>query len=213
MKLDLHTDSPEAYIAEACPLDLAAAVADLKAWDDHAVRVADYLFNAWVLTYSLRPNDQEGLDDLEYALHHALERAPAAASLQPDLRARWSAYLDLVHNRARLFGGDAEMCDILGRKHVMEILGHLVAGESNQNEMDQSALREARGISHERMSQVLRQMEGRGLISRRRHGKENRVRLTDKGRDMAPPSAVSNAASQAFHNPFDLTHLDRRIAA
>jgi hypothetical protein len=198
MTLDLHTDSPEAYLAEACPMDLANAIHALAEWDDLSSRVADYLFNAWTLTHCMRPDDREGLDDLEYTLNLALDRPSPA--LREAWHSRWSAYRDLLHNRARLYGGASDVEALLARKHVVQVLSELARMPS---ETQQSRLRETLGVSHERLSQVLRQMEGRGLISRRRQGRENLVELSESGRRYLPaqPLGVNPAGREGMSNP------------
>ncbi len=209
MDIDLHTDSPEPYIAEATPLDLANAIHRLLAWDAHALRVADYLFNAWVLIQVRREEDAQGLGDLEYALHNALERARSRASLPESWRARWSGYHDLVGNRARLRPGQSEIADLLARKHVPEILGYLAraVGETRQTE-----LRDAHGLSHERLSQILRQLETRQIIRRRRQGKENMIALTESGQRHAPqPQAEHSLAGRT--GMADPTALDAYLEA
>jgi len=208
MAIDLHTDSPEAYLAEASPLDLANAIHALDQWDDLACRVADYLFNAWVLIHCMRPDDREGLDDLEYTLNLVLERP--SPELPQAWRPRWSVYRDLLHNRARLYGGKTEVDELLARKHVLEVLGELAR---NPGELPQSRLRKTLGVSHERLSQVLRQMEGRGLIGRRRKGRENLVELSESGRRHAPVQTIAGSNPAGRAGMSDPTALDAYLEA
>lgn len=195
INIDLHTDSPEAYVAEAAPLDLAVAVQHLAVWDDWACQVADYLFNAWVLALCLRRNDREGLDDLEFALHATLERSPAQASLPATWRARWQGYVALLEARLLQYASPADIETLLARKHVKEMLVFLNDGEASQTE-----IRNWFQLSHERLSQVLRHLESHGLIHRRKEGKENRVSLSSEGKryaDMLAETAAKHAFTMA----------------
>lgn len=208
MSLDLHTDSPEVYLSEASPMDLANAIHALAQWDDLACRVADYLFNAWTLTHCMRADDREGLDDLEYTLNLALDRQ--SLSLPESWRPRWSAYRDLLHNRARLYGGASDVEALLARKHVVDVLSELAR---NPGESQQSRLRETLGVSHERLSQVLRQMEGRGLISRRRQGRENLVELSESGRRHLPAQTLVDTKLAGREGMSDPVALDAWLLA
>lgn len=212
MNLDLHTDSPERYVAQAHPMDLVTALGKLDAWDDTACAVADYLLNAWTLSACMRRDDREGLEDLEYCLHQVLDltERPAPVAWQ----ARWHGYLDLLQARALLHTDADDIVDLLGRKYVPEVLETLAraSGEARQGK-----LRDALDIGQERLSQVLRQMEGRGLITRRRQGRENRVALTELGRTHTQPrqpsqGAVPGRAGMANPSAIDTYLLDLEAA-
>lgn len=179
--INLHTDSPELYVAEAMPLDLVTALNQLDKWDDWACKVADYLFNAWVLMTCLRDNDQEGLHDLEFALHAALERTPAHTTLPEGWRARWEGYVALLEARLLLYSNSGDIENLLTRKHIKEVLFFL-ANDDHNPDTTQTQIRDVFKLSHERLSQVLRLLESHRLIQRRKAGKENLVYLTKEGR-------------------------------
>lgn len=187
MNIDLHTDSPEFYVAQASLPDLLSAIKKLTEWDERSCRVADYLLNAWVLTQCIRPNDRDGLEYLESILHIALQGANANVSLPETWRARWQGYIGLLQSRRFLYINQCDIDFLLTRKHIKEALQKLGA---ETQEMSQSALKASLNLSDERTSQVLRELESHGLVMRRKHGKENRVSLSAEG------TAVFNSLSQ-----------------
>ncbi len=196
MPIDLHSDTPERLIAESSPPELLDAIQVLETWDEHALKVTDYLFNAWVLDICMRPADEEGLRDLELALHVALERTQATPP-EP-WRNRWRTYVDLLHGRALRFTDAAEIDALWQRKHIPELVALL---SSTATGMTQTTLRLRMNnatppvpLSQERISQLLRHLEEHGLITRMRSGRENLVELSSAGRAALDRRTVSSGA-------------------
>ena len=183
--LNLHADDPVLLVDRATAAELFAALRALAAWDEQALKTADLLISVWSAQAIARPNDREGIAELQRLIRYAREDARSAATLPPEFANRWQCASDLLEAR-RLDLAHADPEAQLHRRHVPEILRALAA----RKEVPQSELAGQLRVSSGRVTQVIGPLEANGLLTKRRHGRDNLLQITEKGREFvkaAPP--------------------------
>lgn len=181
--LNLQTDDPVLLVDRATPAELAAAIRRLEQWDERALETTNRLISIWSARAIARTNDREGLSELQRLIHHALKGTVGSPKLPDQFAHRWQAISDLLEAR-RLNLAHADPAAQLRRRHVPEILRFLALAQSQ--ETPQSALVEHLGVSTSRITQIIGPLESSGLISKRRTGRDNTLRLTQQGRELLP---------------------------
>lgn len=193
-EFNLQAADPSLLVDRATPAQLTAAIRRLVQWDERALATTDRLISVWSARAIARANDREGLSELQRLIQHALKGA-ASPSLPERYAHRWHAASDLLEAR-RLNLAHADPAAQLLRRHVPEILQFL-ARAKNQ-EAPQSALAEHLGVSAGRITQIVGPLESHGLISKRRTGRDNTLRLTEQGQEQVPnlrPNTAPRAGS------------------
>ena len=181
-ELNLHADDPLLLVDRATPAELAAAMRRLEHWDERALETANRLISVWSARAIARPNDREGISELQRLIHRAV-KATGGSALPDEFGHRWQAASDLLEAR-RLNLAHADPAAQLCRRHVPEILQFLALAQSQ--EAPQSALAEHLGVSAGRITQIVGPLESSGLVSKRRTGRDNSLRLTAQGLELLP---------------------------
>ena len=188
IKIDLDQARPESIEDDVSPLALAAAVETLENWNERRLAVVDEVLTNWAADAIGRPNDREGLVDLQSAIGRILHaKASQAAGLneidpkEPATYAnRWNGFYDAIAARHIVL---AERNPDRARSlmHVAAIEAQLAHGEIRQSE-----IQAATGLTPSRLSQVLSLMDAHGMITRRVNGKEKLVKLAHDGSAAEP---------------------------
>ena len=145
-----------------------------------------------------RPNDREGLVDLQSAIARILHaNASKAAGLteidatEPGTYAsRWNGFYDAIAAR-HIVLAERNPDRVRSLMHVAAIEAQLAHGEIKQSEIQAKT-----GLSPSRLSQVLSLMEAHGMIARRSSGKEKLVRLVRDGTVSEPASSKPAATAR-----------------
>lgn len=197
--IDLDKQRPEAIIDSAEPLDLARAVEALDAWTPRHLLVIDDVLANWVPDTIARPNDAEGLVNLESAIARILDSAAARAAGLRDLEAgsaadfaqRWRGFADTV--RARHMTLEARAPERIRQlKHVSDIEASVIAGTFKQSDIQKQT-----GLSASRLSQVLTLMESNGMLERQSVGKERHLSIPQRVSPRTAPTAFQAAPHMA----------------
>ena len=205
IKIDLDQARPENIEDDVSPLALAAAVETLENWNERRLAVVDEVLTNWASDAISRPDDREGLVDLQSAigriLHAKASQAAGLTELDPTEPAtyanRWSGYYDAIAAR-RVVLAERNPDRVRGKMHVADIEAQLAHGEIKQSEIQANI-----GLTASRLSQVLSLMEAHGMIARSVNGKEKLVRLAHDGSARVP--AISRPATTARRGASYLT--------
>ncbi|MFO1495838.1 MAG: MarR family transcriptional regulator [Lysobacterales bacterium] len=170
--LDRHPDS---LIAHHEPAEILAALRESKSLTAaQAHRLDTYLLH-WSNLILHRPADREGVLELLSVSERARDQLPAGAADVDGLGIRWTAFEDLLELRRRVLQ-QANQAGKLGRQD--EILALI---RDHHGPIRQVELTEQLKLSAGRVSQVLGLLEERGLITRRREGRECWVSIAASG--------------------------------
>lgn len=177
--------------------DVLAALRQLGAtddWSERSLQTLDHLLVTWTATAAARPDDAEGIAELQRLIDYARNRSANQSSLPSTRRDRWSALNDVLDSRRYAIEGRRPE-RILDRAHVRTVLGLIGAGLSQPVLAEKLQERNIE-ISPGRLSQLLSLMETHALIDRKREGRENRLTLTPMGHTAAPAPAVKPLRSK-----------------
>lgn len=177
--------------------DVLAALRQLGAtddWSERSLQTLDHLLVTWTATAAARPDDAEGIAELQRLIDYARNRSANQSSLPSSRRDRWSALNDVLDSRRYAIEGRRPE-RILDRAHVRTVLGLIGAGLSQPVLAEKLQERNIE-ISPGRLSQLLSLMEAHALIDRKREGRENRLTLTPMGHTSAPAPAVKPLRSK-----------------
>ncbi len=184
-------------------LDALRACTAEDGWPAEALEVLDFVLTAWVADTTARPNDREGVAELQRLVRYALERARNRHAVPEALRTRWQGFHDVLEARRRtLVGRDPAL--ILDRRHVRELLAAIGHVGSTQRTVAETFKAQGKDLTSGRLSQLLTLPEAHGLITRQREGRENRLMLTEAGRAQIPaptPTAHPVRGSAFFSLP------------
>ena len=188
--LDLDTLRAETLIDNADPVRLAQSIEALDAWTSRRLMVVDDVLTNWVADCIARPNDSEGLANLESCIARALDspatRAAGLRDAQPqaasDFVQRWRGFAEAVRSRHMKIDQRAPE-RIRTLKHVAEIESMLLDGTMEQSEIQLKV-----SLTPSRLSQVLSLMESNGLIERRSVGKKKLVSLPSRAPQATLPT-------------------------
>lgn len=184
-EFDLHTDDIALLVDCGAPAALANAIRHMEEWDTHSMEAANRLLSVWSARVIARPNDREGIAELQRLIHYALKGSSAPSGLSDEYVHRWQATSDLLEAR-RLNLAHAAPEAQLSRRHVPQILQFL--SQARNQEVLQSELVAHLGISAGRVTQIIGPMESHGLIVKQRTGRDNTLRLTEKGQELVAGS-------------------------
>lgn len=110
-----------------------------------------------------------------------------------DLAERIQAHSELIAQVTR-FGERQPLDEVLGRRHVSEILEALT---ESATDLARSTLAQRTHLADANLSRVLGILDTHGLVRRRREGKEARIGLTDAGRLAAAKLGYASAGGGA----------------
>lgn len=185
---------PEDLAEQSEPAEALAALRALDNLTPAQLAALDVYLNHWVLVVLLRPQDREGI--LEVQQLCGLARVLAARAPEAEaFCARWKAFGDLLEGKRHALQLEAVEVPVK-LLHEDAILAH--AGEPQCKQAD---LVTALKLSPGRVSQLLGALEAQGKIVRQRKGKESWVSLPVATKDAGPSAPVeahSVSASKTF---------------
>lgn len=186
----LHHPDPAQLSSITSPAETLAAVRQLGAdddWSPRALQTLDKLLIVWTANTAARPDDVEGIAELQQLIDYVRHRSANRQHLPLASQSRWEALHDVLESRRHAIDG-RQPDRILKRAHVRAILD-LIGTGTTQRELTAGLQGRDINISSGRLSQLLSLMEAHGLIDRRREGRENRLSLTPAGQQAAPAPA------------------------
>lgn len=186
----LHHPDPAQLSSITSPAEILAAVRQFGAndgWSPRALQTLDHLLVVWTANTAARPDDVEGIAELQQLIDYVRHRSANRQHLPLASQSRWEALHDVLESRRHAIAG-RQPERILDRAHVRAILG-LIGTGTTQRELTAGLQGRDINISSGRLSQLLSLMEAHGLIDRRREGRENRLSLTPAGQQAAPAPA------------------------
>lgn len=195
--VDLSTAVPTQLVDALEPDALFDAVDALAQWTPEALAAVDHVLTHWVDRAQARPNDRDGLVELDRLIARIAARHSASQLRDQtnDFAERWTTFRDLLD--ARLISLDAAHPErIIERAYVRDILS-AVAGPKDG--ITQARLREHLGLSESHASQILSVMASHGLITRLKRGRERVVMLTEMGRKYGGAQDAASAAKPLRH--------------
>ena len=186
----LHHPDPAQLSSITSPAEILAAVRQFGAdddWSPRALQTLDHLLVVWTANTAARPDDVEGIAELQQLIDYIRHRNANRQHLPPASHNRWEALHDVLESRRHAIDG-RQPERILKRAHVRAILD-LIGTGTTQRELTAGLQGRDINISPGRLSQLLSLLEAHGLIGRRREGRENRLSLTPAGQQAAPAPA------------------------
>lgn len=186
----LHHPDPAQLSSVTSTAEILAAVRQFGAddgWSPRALQTLDHLLVVWTANTAARPDDVEGIAELQQLIDYVRHRSANRQHLPLASQSRWEALHDVLESRRHAIAG-RQPERILDRAHVRAILG-LIGTGTTQRELTAGLQGRDINISSGRLSQLLSLMEAHGLIDRRREGRENRLSLTPAGQQAAPAPA------------------------
>lgn len=186
----LHHPDPAQLSSVTSTAEILAAVRQFGAddgWSPRALQTLDHLLVVWTANTAARPDDVEGIAELQQLIDYVRHRSANRQHLPLASQSRWEALHDVLESRRHAIAG-RQPERILDRAHVRAILG-LIGTGTTQRELTAGLQGRDISISSGRLSQLLSLMEAHGLIDRRREGRENRLSLTPAGQQAAPAPA------------------------
>ena len=186
----LHHPDPAQLSSITSPAEILAAVRQFGAdddWSPRALQTLDHLLVVWTANTAARPDDVEGIAELQQLIDYVRHRSANRQHLPLASQSRWEALHDVLESRRHAIAG-RQPERILDRAHVRAILG-LIGTGTTQRELTAGLQGSDINISPGRLSQLLSLLEAHGLIGRRREGRENRLSLTPAGQQAAPAPA------------------------
>lgn len=186
----LHHPDPAQLSSITSTAEILAAVRQFGAndgWSPRALQTLDHLLVVWTANTAARPDDVEGIAELQQLIDYVRHRSANRQHLPLASQSRWEALHDVLESRRHAIAG-RQPERILDRAHVRAILG-LIGTGTTQRELTAGLQGRDINISSGRLSQLLSLMEAHGLIDRKREGRENRLSLTPAGQQAAPAPA------------------------
>lgn len=180
--LNLNVSDPAILVDKASPSELLAAIRDIKEWSERELNSVNRLISVWSARAIAHLNDREGISELQRLIHYTLNRANSVATLPEEYRYRWEEASDMLEAR-RLNLAHADPKAQIDRPHVREILLYLHQAENR--EQPQSGLAEHLDVTAGRVTQLIGNLEANGLITKRKHGRDNLLKLTETGQQYA----------------------------
>ena len=186
----LHHPDPAQLSSITSTAEILAAVRQFGVdddWSPRALQTLDHLLVVWTANTAARPDDVEGIAELQQLIDYVRHRSANRQHLPLASQSRWEALHDVLESRRHAIAG-RQPERILDRAHVRAILG-LIGTGTTQRELTAGLQGRDINISSGRLSQLLSLLEAHGLIGRRREGRENRLSLTPAGQQAAPAPA------------------------
>ena len=202
-ELNLNVSDPAMLVDRSTPAELLAAIRSLDTWNETALKVANRLISVWSARAIANPNDREGISELQRVIHYTLNRANSLSTLPDEFRYRWQEASDMLEAR-RLNLAHADPEAQLSRLHVPEIL--LLLLKAGNRELPQSELVQHLDVTTGRVTQLIGPLEANGLITKRKQGRDNILKLTDTGlkyagkldRERIPTSSEQSERGSSF---------------
>lgn len=190
--LNLNISDPAMLVERATPAELLSAIREILTWDETTLKVTNRLISVWSARAIANPNDREGISEIQRLIHYTLNRATSSGSLPEEFRHRWQQASDILEAR-RLNLAHADPEAQLNRLHVPEILQLLL--KAGSRELPQSDLVKHLEVTTGRVTQLIGPLEANGLISKRKHGRDNLLKLTETGLKFAGKLDRDNVSS------------------
>lgn len=176
--LNLNVTDPAMLVDRATSAELLTAIRDLEQWSEQELNAVNRMISVWSTRAIAHPNDREGISELQRLIHYALNRAKTAPTLPEEFRYRWAEASDMLEAR-RLNLAHADPDAQVARRNVPEILRYLL--QAGNYEQPQRDLVERLGVTTGRVTQLVSTLEANGLITKRKHGRDNLLKLTETG--------------------------------
>ena len=196
--LNLNVSDPAMLVDRSTAAELLAAIRSLDTWNETALKVANRLISVWSARAIASVSDREGISELQRIIHYALNRANSMATLPEEFRYRWQEASDMLEAR-RLNLAHANPEGQLSRLHVDKILQLLFNTGSREMSQSELASRLDVKLTSGRITQLLGPLEAHGLISKRKHGRDNLLQLTETGRTIAEQQERKSGVTE-HHN-------------
>ena len=180
--LNLHASDPLMLTTCATPAELLAAIRALETWDVESLDATNLLLCVWAGRAIASPNDREGITELQRLIGHTIGWAKSRETLPKEYQHRWNQMSDLLEGR-RMILAHADPESQMKRPHVSEMFRFML--ESGNAEVRQSDIREFLGVSERRMVGLIGPLEAHGLITKRKVGLDQLLRLTEVGKEYA----------------------------
>ncbi len=164
---------PEDLAEQSEPSEALAALRVLDELSESQMVALDVCLNEWVVRVLLRPNDREGILEVQQICELAQELAPQTPEAQR-LCVRWEAFGDLLE-------GKRHALQTLAVEEAPPKLLHedsiLDRARKAPYEYRQSELMAELKLSAGRVTQILGVLEAQGKIVRQRRGKQSWISL------------------------------------
>lgn len=182
--LNLNVSDPAMLVDRSTAAELLAAIRSLDTWNETALKVANRLISVWSARAIASASDREGISERQRLIHYALKRANSMATLPDEFRYRWQEASDMLEAR-RLNLAHANPETQLSRLHVDTILRLLFNAANHEMSQSELANRLDVKLTSGRITQLIGPLEGHGLLSKRKRGRDNLLQLTEIGRKIA----------------------------
>ena len=190
--------NPDDLVERSEPAEALAAVRAQDQLNAGQLAVLDVFLNHWVLAVLQRPNDREGVLELQQLCELAHDMAEPDAEAQA-FCPRLETFGDLLEGKRRTLQAMATGVPFK-LFHEDEILQTLAHGETKQGDLVAQL-----ELSAGRVSQILGVMESKGQIVRARRGKQSWVALPTVTAEATPqpvPHRMGNIVQGMFsQNP------------
>lgn len=185
---------PEDLAEQSEPAEALAALRALDELTAAQIAAVDVYLNHWVLVVLLRPQDHDGILEVQQLCGLAGVLCGSAADTEA-FRVRWKAFGDLLEGKRNALQVNATEAPfkLLHEDAILE--------RASQPDCKQTDLVKELKLSAGRVSQLLGVLEAQGKIVRQRKGKECRVSLPAAGKDAERPAPVEvhpDSASKTF---------------
>ncbi len=183
---------PEALVGQADLSDLLALLRKTKRLSRSRAEGLDHAFRQWTVRALGRPDDMDGLLELDETVYLASERLEPKMEGLGVFRNRWRAFRDLLESKRLVLeaAGSGKAMRLLHAGKVLELLA--------TGPIPQLDLQAKLDVTAARVSQILGVMEAGGLICRRKLGKENLVSLAEPRTEKSAANASTGSAARAF---------------
>ncbi len=193
--LNLNVSDPAMLVDRSTAAELLAAIRSLDTWNETALKVANRLISVWSARAIASVSDREGISELQRIIHYALNRANSMATLPEEFRYRWQEASDMLEAR-RLNLAHANPEGQLSRLHVDKIIRLLFNAGGREMSQSELASRLDVKLTSGRITQLLGPLEAHGLISKRKHGRDNLLQLTETGHKIAEQQERKNGFTE-----------------
>jgi DNA-binding transcriptional ArsR family regulator len=187
----LHHPDPAQLSSITSTAEILAAVRQLGAdddWSPRALQTLDHLLVVWTASTAARPDDVEGIAELQQLIDYVRHRSANRQHLPPPARTagrRSTTCSNPAGTPLRPPAGP--------NPGTRPRPGHPRPDRHGHHPTELTARLQGRdiSISSGRLSQLLSLMEAHGLIDRRREGRENRLSLTPAGQQAPAPAPAT----------------------
>lgn len=186
---------PEDLAEQSEPAEALAALRALDELTAAQIAAMDVYLNHWVLVVLLRPQDHDGILEVQQLCGLAGVLSGSAAETEV-FRVRWKAFGDLLEGKRTALQVNAAEASF---KLLHE---DAILKRASQPDCKQTDLVKELKLSAGRVSQLLGVLEAQGKIVRQRKGKECRVSLPAAGKDAERPAPFEDHSGSAINDMF-----------